>query len=113
MRNDKGSASIEMAAALPLVVLCMLVMVQIFGAFITAQQRLQLADARVAEAMRNHMSLDADHAFEWPCLERVAVGIEGRVVAGGAPRTIGAGFWRRTIDIPQEVAFVTEPICSD
>jgi hypothetical protein len=81
--------------------------------FIDAQQRLMLAESHVSQALRDHMSLDADHAFEWPCLERVAVGSEGRVVVSGAPRAIGAGFWKRTIDTPQEVSFVTESICSD
>lgn len=113
MRNERGSASIEMAAALPLLALCMLVMVQVFGVFVDASRRLSVADAHVAEAMRNHMSLAVDHAHEWPCLEHVVVGNEGRVVVDGEPRAVGVGLWRRTIDAPQEVIFVTEPICND
>lgn len=113
MRNNRGSTSIEMAAALPMLALCMILMVQIFGVFIDASQRLQAADARVAEAMRNHMSRNADHAFEWPCLERIAVGSEGKVTIAGEPKRVGLGIWGRVIQTPQEVSFVTESICSD
>ena len=113
MRNNKGSASIEVAAALPMLALCMLVMVQVFGVFVGASQRLQAADARVAEAMRNHMSLASEHGLEWPCLEYVAVGSEGKVIAAGTPKFVGVGFWRRSIETPQEVTFVTKQICDD
>ena len=102
-----------MAAALPLVALCMIVMVQVFGVFVDASQRLQAADALVAQAMREHMSLASEHGFEWPCLEHVAVGSEGRVIAVGEPKFVGVGSWRRTIETPQEVTFVTGEICSD
>ena len=113
MRNKRGSASIELATALPLVALCMLVMVQVFDVFIDASQRLHAADAYIAQAMREHMSLASEHGFEWPCLERIAVGSEGRVIAGGAPKSIGVGSWKQTIETPQEVTFVTAEICSD
>lgn len=112
-RSSLGSASIEMAAALPMLALCMLVMVQVFGVFVDASQRLQAADARVAEAMRNHMSLGSEHGFEWPCLERIAVGSEGSVTIDGDPKAVGLGLWRRSIETPQEVTFVTGQICND
>ena len=113
MRNNKGSASIEMAAALPMLALCMLVMVQVFDVFIDASQRLQAADALVSQSMREHMSRNAAHDFEWPCLERVAVGSEGKVTIDGAPKAVGLGLWRRSIETPQEVTFVTGQICND
>lgn len=113
MIGEKGSAAIELAAALPLLALCMIVMVQLMSVFVEAQRDLMAADVRIAETMRSHMNLEADHAFEWPCLERVAVGSEGRVVIDKKPRTIGVGLLRRTIDAPQEVRFVTEPICGN
>jgi len=111
--RNKGSASIELAAALPLVALSMFVMVQVFGVFMDASKRLHAADAHIAQAMREHMSLSSEHGFEWPCLERVVVGSEGRVLANGAPRVIGVGSWRQEIETPQEVTFVTAEICSD
>lgn len=113
MRNNRGSASIEMAAALPMLALCMLVMVQVFDVFIDASQRLQVADAQVAQAMREHMSLDSEHGIEWPCLERIAVGSEGKVTIAGEPKRVGLGIWGRAIETPQEVTFVTGEICSD
>lgn len=112
-RNQRGSASIELAAAMPLVALCMLVMVQVFDVFVDASRRLHAADAQVAEAMREHMSLDSDHGIEWPCLEHVSVGSDGRVIANGDLKFIGIGSWKRTMETPQEVTFVTERICND
>jgi hypothetical protein len=41
------------------------------------------------------------------------VGSDGRVLVDGEPRKLGVGLLQRTIDIPQEVSFVTEAICSD
>lgn len=113
MRNDRGSASIEMAAALPMLALCMIVMVQVFSVFVDASQRLQVADAQVAQAMREHMSLTSEHGIEWPCLEQVEVGSDGRVTIDGSPKKVGLGLWRREISTPQEVTFVTGEICSD
>jgi len=112
-KGEKGSASIELAAILPLVALCMLVMVQVFGVFVDASQRLQAADARISQAMREHMSLASEHGFEWPCLEHVSIGSDGKVIVNGTQKFIGVGSWKRTIETPQEVTFVTGEICSD
>ena len=110
--DERGSAAIETAALLPCVALFILIIVQFFHVGAAAMQNLMRAETRVAEGLMEAMSPATDAAHEWPCLEGIALGENGKVMVLTTPVQIGVGDWTYTIETAQEVAFVTTPVCT-
>ncbi len=111
--RSEGQAAIEMAVALPLLALFLLITVQFFHVGAMAMKNLMYAEYQIAEAIQEWMSPDSDHESGWPCLEDIPVGADGRVKINGDPVSIGFGAWKTEINVPQEVRFVADPICEN
>lgn len=94
--KQSGSAAIEMCAAIPILAIGIVVLVQFSTLILTSMQKLSAAESKVASAMRESMSPLSAIKNEWPCLEDVPIGKEGHLT-----------------NDTQEVIFVTDPICKN
>lgn len=106
---QKGSAMVELAAAVPIVAIFLLVISQFATLFDRAVHDTANAEA---EASRSINEWDLQHArngLKRPCLEDMD---KHSVTYGGNPVAIGVGAWRRMISVPQEVKIVSGEICA-
>lgn len=105
---DLGFASIEFVAMAPIVAALILVIVQVSAVFTQSIADVAKADAAGDRAVREWDAAQAGRGLHRPCLEEMPV---HSITEGGAPIGIGAGAWRRTVGVPQEVRLVSEPVC--
>ncbi len=110
--DEQGSAAIETAAILPFVALFLLIIVQFFHVGAAAMQGLMDAEVSVAQGIMEAMSPATIATREWPCLEGIALGENGKITVPTPPVQIGIGDWTYDITTTQEVAFVTTPVCA-
>ena len=110
LKGSRGSASVELAFAAPLIALFILITVQ-FAAFFTRSVR----DVAEASALASRLvgEWDAAHAergFLRPCLEMMP---ERSVRFGGRPVPLGVGGFEVNVGVPAEVHIVAGNICGD
>ena len=110
LNGSRGSASVELAFAAPLVALFIILSVQ-FAAFFTRSVR----DVAEAGALASRLvgEWDAAHAergFLRPCLEMMP---ERSVRFGGRPVPLGVGGFEVNVGVPAEVHIVAGNICGD
>lgn len=106
--NTKGQAFVELAAMIPLMVIFLLVIVQIAAVFTQAVHDLAVADSKAWKALNDWDSSHTGEGFTRPCIEDMD---EQLFSHSGGPIAIGAGAWKKEINVPQEVKIVTEPVC--
>jgi len=113
MFSKKGSAALEMMAFMPFISLFALATVQFFEVGAEAINNLISANSTIQSSIYDWMSPTSLHENLWPCLEDMPLGGGGRVRVSAYPIRIGMTEMGFDIHVPQEVVFVTEPICSD
>ena len=109
LANAKGAAALELAAALPLLALFILLVVQFSAVFTQSIRDLAVASAEASRTVADWNMATNEDGFARPCLELMPV---RHVSSGGNPLEVGAGLLRRMISVPQEVHIVAEDICS-
>lgn len=106
--RERGSASIELMAAAPIVALFMMITMQISASFHQAIGNIARAGAAAAVIANEYQEANLNRGFRRPCLENIEPAI---VAIEGIPVSIGAGILKREFMVGQEVAIATDPIC--
>lgn len=108
-KKEIGSASVELVAAVPIVVLFILIAFQLAQVFSHAALGVADANAAAETALRAWEEGNAGAGLMRPCIENM----ENTLF--GSPATqfrIGMGSLSKTIDTRQEVRVVQDPICA-
>ena len=108
LKGSRGSAAIELAVVAPIAALLLLVIVQFAALFTHEVRGVGVASAAASQAIRDWDTANRASGFRRPCLEEMP-SLSFR--ADPRPATIGAGRWRRSIDVPQEVRLVDGAVC--
>lgn len=106
--RERGSASIELIVAAPIVALFTMIVLQVSAAFHQAIGNVARASAAAARIVNEYQEANADRGFRRPCLENIEPSM---VRDDGVHISIGVGSLRRQFIIGQEVAIATDPIC--
>jgi hypothetical protein len=107
-KNRRGSAAIELMIMAPVAALLILVAFQFAMLFSDTVEDVAEANAKAETALREWETINAEHGFARPCLEKMS-----RKVFSSESRThrIGAGKFSYEIVAPQEVRVVASEIC--
>ena len=109
IRNDSGSASLEVAAFVPVIALFILISYQFAMLFSDAVGKVGEAHAVAQSALRSWEEQNAAKGFARPCIERMDSTDFSSTVTH---HRIGSGAMSKDIALSQEVAVVAEPICA-
>lgn len=108
MKNEKGTAMIELVACAPLIAIFLLIIIQFAALFDQVVSDIAHAEAEASRAVNEWDAAHRYEGFKRPCIEDMD---RHSITYGGEPVAIGADAWGRTISVPQEVKIVSEPIC--
>lgn len=106
--RERGSASIELIAAAPIIAMFAMIVMQTSAAFHQAIGNIARAGAAAAVIVDEYQEANLNRGFGRPCLENIEPAI---VAIEGVPVSIGAGILKREFMVGQEVAIATDPIC--
>lgn len=108
-KKNSGSASIEVAAFVPVIALFMLISYQFAMLFSDAVGKVGVANAAAQSALRSWEDQNAMSGFARPCIGQMG---ETKYSSPVALHRIGSGAMSTDIEFSQEVAVVAEPICA-
>jgi hypothetical protein len=109
LRNDSGSASLEVAALVPVIALFILISYQFAMLFSDAVGKVGEAHAAAQTVLRSWEEQNAATGFARPCIERMDETEFSSIVTH---HRIGSGAMSKDVALSQEVAVVAEPICT-
>jgi Flp pilus assembly pilin Flp len=109
LKDSSGSASIEVAAFVPVIALFMLISYQFAMLFSDSVGKVGQAHAAAQSALRGWEAENAMSGFSRPCIEGMD---ETAYSSPMTHRRIGSGVMSVDIELSQEVAVVAEPICT-
>jgi hypothetical protein len=109
LRSDSGSASLEVAAFVPVIALFLLISYQFATLFSDAVGKVGQAHAAAQSSLRSWEELNGASGFSRPCIERMdSIDFSSPVTH----HRIGSGAMSKEIALSQEVSIVAEPICA-
>ncbi len=108
-KSSSGSASLEVAAFVPVIALFILISYQFAMLFSDAVGKVGEAHAVAQSALRSWEEQNAAKGFARPCIERMGATWFSSPVTH---HRIGSGVFSKDIILSQEVGVVAEPICA-